>query len=150
MSLEQNRGVKFYAMGNNEFNNGNYKAALKFFNLSLRHIPNHIPSLNNKGLALRHLGKIEKAIKYFDTIITKDPKYHLAYYNKAVCLACLKKWVEARELFEKALKIDPFDHLPADGMKTMEKNIEIYHKLGDEEYQKEIESNCYAPLRFLF
>ncbi len=41
---------------------------------------------NNKGIALKDLGKYEEAIQAYDKAIEIKPDYHLAWNNKGIAL----------------------------------------------------------------
>lgn len=62
--------------------------------------------LNQKGVALKHLGKPEEALKYHDEAIEENPVYPNAWNDKGVALWELDKRAEALNCFDKAIEID--------------------------------------------
>ena len=62
---------------------------------------------NNKGNALRNLGRYEEAIRAFDVSIEFDSRSAVTWYNKGVALYDLKRYEEAVECFGKATGLDP-------------------------------------------
>ena len=61
---------------------------------------------NNKGNALRNLGRYEEAIRAFDASIGFDSRSPTAWYNMGVVLIDLEKHDEAIECFCKATGLD--------------------------------------------
>ena len=62
---------------------------------------------NNKGNALRNLGRYEEAIRAFDVSIEFDSRSAAVWYNKGVARYDLKRYEEAVECFGKATGLDP-------------------------------------------
>jgi tetratricopeptide (TPR) repeat protein len=62
---------------------------------------------NNKGRALRNLGRLEEAIRAFDVSIEFDSRSVAAWYNKGVALYDLKRYGEAVECYNRATSLDP-------------------------------------------
>ncbi len=63
-------------------------------------------ALNNKGIALFHLGRIEEAISYSDRALAIHPNLLDALTNKANALLNLGRYEEAIEHYDRALAID--------------------------------------------
>lgn len=62
---------------------------------------------NDKGVALKNIGKYERAIKCYDEAIKLKRDYHLAWNNKGIALFILRKYNKAIECFEEVLRIMP-------------------------------------------
>ncbi len=99
---------------------------LEYYSKALKIDPNHISAWNNKGVALRLLGKFEKAIECFDKALKIGPKLGILWNNKGVALRLLGKFEKAIECFDKALKIDPKDKLALKNREiVMDKIVEL-------------------------
>ena len=90
-----------------------YDEAVKCYNIGLRLKPNDPDALNNKGIALAHLGHYERALECFEKCISlnvSSSSFSSAlvdiYINKGLTLACLKRHADAIESFDQALNID--------------------------------------------
>ncbi|MEX2720770.1 MAG: tetratricopeptide repeat protein [Candidatus Wukongarchaeota archaeon] len=64
----------------------NPQEKLEYYSKTLKINPNHISAWNNKGVALRLLGKFEKAIECFDKALKIDPKDKLALKNREIVM----------------------------------------------------------------
>jgi tetratricopeptide (TPR) repeat protein len=62
---------------------------------------------NDKGFALKNLGRHQEAIQCFDTALAIDPRNVDAWYNKGATLINLGRHQEAIQCLDKALEIDP-------------------------------------------
>ena len=92
--------------GNLYFHNKQYEKAMGFYDSILKNEPNHIFTLNNKGMILHNLGQYHEAIECFDKALTYEPQNVLILNNKGFALNNLGQYREAIEWYDKALNID--------------------------------------------
>ena len=92
--------------GNLYFHNKQYEKAMGFYDSILKNEPNHIFTLNNKGMILHNLGQYHEAIECFDKALTYEPQNVLILNNKGFALNNLGQYPEAIEWYNKALNID--------------------------------------------
>ncbi|MCZ7362673.1 MAG: tetratricopeptide repeat protein [Candidatus Methanoperedens sp.] len=69
--------------------------ALKAYDKYLEIVPDYPYALNNKGVALRNLGRYEDAIKAFDKALKVYPKFVLAHSNLGELLAEIQQRANA-------------------------------------------------------
>ncbi len=81
--------------------------ALELFIQALKIEPKNTMAWNNKGVALRKLGKIEEAINCYDTALSISPDSSQTLVNKARALKILKKFDLALFTYEDILELDP-------------------------------------------
>ena len=65
--------------------------------------------LNNKGVALKNLGKPQEAIACYDRALEINPGYAKVWNNKGAALNDLGKLQEAIDCYDRALEINPMD-----------------------------------------
>jgi len=75
--------------------------------LSVAQNTENITLLNNKGISLANIGKINESIMSFDKALEIDPTNVATLNNKGFALAKLGKYNESIALYDKALEIDP-------------------------------------------
>ena len=75
--------------------------------LSVAQNTENITALNNKGISLANIGKINESIMSFDKALEIDPTNVATLNNKGFALAKLGKYNESIALYDKALEIDP-------------------------------------------
>ena len=71
----------YYNHGNDLFWTGKFRRAASLFSKSLRLYRTDVWSLNNRGLALGKLGKVEKARRDFEEALRIDPSFEQARKN---------------------------------------------------------------------
>ena len=71
--------------------------------------PNYKDALNNKGIELDILGKLEEALQAYDRVLELDPYFKLAWKNKEFALKQAGRYEEARKVHNQALKLGIFD-----------------------------------------
>ncbi|MCX6294649.1 MAG: hypothetical protein NTX97_01055 [Bacteroidetes bacterium] len=82
--------------------------AVKYYEESLRIIPNYISSLNNLGMIYyTYYNQPEKAIPYLKKAISLDTNYVEAFFNLATCEAKTNAKKDAEKHFLKSIEIDP-------------------------------------------
>lgn len=82
LDLDRYLPAAWYNWGNDLLTLGDYPRAAKFFTRSLRLYPADVWALNNRGVAYRKLGKVEKARRDFEEALTIDPGFEQARKNR--------------------------------------------------------------------
>ena len=95
--------------GVDQYNQGNYEAALQAWNKSIELAPEYAMAWSNKGSALVSLGMYDDAIQAFNKAIDIDQNFSLAWNGKGEALRRQGKCDEAIQCFGKAIEIDPND-----------------------------------------
>jgi tetratricopeptide (TPR) repeat protein len=85
----------------------NDQAAVADFTESLKLNPIAVPVYNDRGVALRHLGKLAEAIADYDAALARDPNHAPALANRGVAKDELGRTREAIEDVSKAIAIAP-------------------------------------------
>lgn len=62
---------------------------------------------NNRGLVLRHMGRVEEAITSYDRAVECDPGNFEAWDNRGYALTQLGRLTEALTSIEKSLQVNP-------------------------------------------
>ena len=70
--------------GNEYLDSRHLSVALDYYDQAIKIDPNYAYAWNNKGIALRNIGKYDEAIECYDTAIKIDPNYADAWNNKGV------------------------------------------------------------------
>jgi len=87
---------------------GVWKNTLVFWNYVIEKEPDRVPqAYNNRGLALKNMGRLQEAIEDLNRAIALNPEYTLAYNNRGVILKKAGMFREAIEDFDKAIDLDP-------------------------------------------
>ncbi len=84
LDLDRYLPAAWYNWGNDLLASGDYPRAVRVFSRSLRLYPTDVWALNNRGVAYKKLGKIEKARRDFEEAIRIDPGFEQAGRNLAV------------------------------------------------------------------
>ena len=93
------------------FGAGNeYEEAIASYDKALEIKPDYHEAWNNRGNALRNLGRLEEAIASYDKALEIKPDYHLAWNNRGYALGELGRLEEAIASFDKALELKPDYH----------------------------------------
>ena len=69
--------------------------------------PNPFVALNNRGVALELLGRLDEALARIDSALSIQPDYADAFYNRGIVLLRMKRFEEALASYEHALAIRP-------------------------------------------
>lgn len=83
-----------------------YEISIEYFDKAISGRSNYIPAYNQKALALRRLGSLDKALKVLNLITKLDEKDEQALYNSACYYALLKNKEKAIEYLQKVIAID--------------------------------------------
>jgi tetratricopeptide (TPR) repeat protein len=84
--MASNGDNSWYSAGNERAKEGNNEDALIAYDKVLEMDPNHVSTLNNKGIVLFRLKRFEESISCYDKAIELSPEYANAWYNKANAL----------------------------------------------------------------
>ena len=85
---------------------GNYTAALKLYDLVLRHDHTNIRALVDKGVTLQNMGRIKSALTSYDKALSISPDNIDAWINKGAALHSDQKYLEAIDCYDTVLGID--------------------------------------------
>ena len=96
----------FFFKGNSLVYNGQHEKAVGVYNAALEISLDH-EALNNKGYALRELGKYEEAVAACDMALSIKSDYYEALINKGLALHDLGKYEEAIVVYDMALETKP-------------------------------------------
>jgi len=100
---------KLLETGLNALRKNKSEKALSFFEQALALDSTNTMAWNNKGVALRKLGRTEEAINCYNKALTLDPDLSMALLNKARALKIQKKFDMALFAYEDILELHP-DH----------------------------------------
>ncbi|MEM3064661.1 MAG: tetratricopeptide repeat protein [Candidatus Nitrosotenuis sp.] len=130
---------EIFQNGTIEFNLGNFKKALMFFDKTLELRPTHIGALIKKGNILGKFGKYANAISCYDKALNIEPQNILALINKGLALHYLQRYDEAIACYDAVLQQKPANTIALynkasslvrqnkikDGLEILEKTIEL-------------------------
>ena len=93
-------------LGNNEFRNGNYQSAIKYFDEAIeKDSENHI-LYSNRSAAYLSPGNGQQAFTDAEKCVNLEPTWAKGYGRKGAALHMLKKYEEAISCFEEGLKLE--------------------------------------------
>jgi tetratricopeptide (TPR) repeat protein len=101
------RAWALYERGRGYIGLKNDEAAVTDFTDSLKLNPIAVPVYNDRGVALRHLGKFNDAIADYDAALAREPNHAPALANRGVANDELGRTREAIEDVSKAIAITP-------------------------------------------
>lgn len=99
--------VNYINIAHSFIENEDYVKAIENYEKALELNPKDEKAWNNKGVALRELGKYEEAIKCYDKALELNPKDEDVWNNKGNALSALGKPKEAIKCYDKALEFNP-------------------------------------------
>ncbi|MGB7001057.1 MAG: tetratricopeptide repeat protein [Halobacteriota archaeon] len=103
----ENDSLILFYIGNCYYFNNNLNDSTQYFDKGIEIDPEYAAAWNNKGCALRDLGRYEEAIAACDKAIEIDPQLAAAWNNKGGTLRDLGRYEEAIAAYDKAVEIDP-------------------------------------------
>jgi tetratricopeptide (TPR) repeat protein len=118
--------MTFY--GDNFYNIGEYKTALKFYNKSLRFYKHYSPSLYGKALVLLKFNKKKKALKYIDKVISTNTKDIGLMFDIGKTLFDIGEYRRSIKFFEIVLKDFPEDKICLEYKNKALNNIGLKNK----------------------
>jgi tetratricopeptide (TPR) repeat protein/CHAT domain-containing protein len=100
----------WFEQGNQKYMNGDLIGAIASYDQALEIKPDLHEAWNNRGVALRNLGRFEQAIASYDQALEIKPDKHEAWSNRGNALDNLGRYEEAIASCDKALEIKPDKH----------------------------------------
>jgi tetratricopeptide (TPR) repeat protein len=76
---------------------------------------------NNKGYALKSLGKTQDALTAYDKSVSFDRNYTIAHINRGDILIQMGRYSEAVTAYTRANETDPFNIAASDGLAAAKK-----------------------------
>jgi len=123
---KQNLSNDYIEFGNNDYDLGKYKEAIKNFDKAIKLDPFNAESFHSRGAAKDSLGNYEEAIKDYDQAILLNSNDAYFFNSRAVAKGNLGIYDEAIKDLDKGLKIDPTN-------KTLLENRNLIQNFIDEE-----------------
>ena len=85
-----------------------WKGGMDFWNSIIEKEPNRVPfAYNNRGLAFKELGWLDRALEDFDTAIRLDPRYANAYTSRGWTFKDMGQIDRAMEDYNHVISLDP-------------------------------------------
>lgn len=97
---------EYFEKANNFLLREMYEHAIVYYDKTINKNPEHAEAWNNKGFALKELGRHEEALSCFKKTLELEPNHKEAYVNKGISLGELDKTIEAIDCLKMAIKID--------------------------------------------
>ncbi|MCW6049158.1 tetratricopeptide repeat protein [Microcoleus sp. A2-C5] len=96
--------------GNEQFEEGDFLAAIASYDKALEFKPDLHDAWNNRGGALDNLGRLEDAIASYDKALEIQPDFDEAWNNRGRALFNLGRFEEAITSFNQAIALKPDYH----------------------------------------
>ena len=93
-------------LGNNEFRNGNYQSAIKFFDEAIEKDPENHVLYSNRSAAYLSSGEGQKALDDAEKCVNLEPTWAKGYGRKGAALHMLKKYDDSIASFEHGLSLE--------------------------------------------
>ena len=93
-------------LGNNEFRNGNYQSAIKFFDEAIEKDPENHVLYSNRSAAYLSSGEGQKALADAEKCVNLEPTWAKGYGRKGAALHMLKKYDDSIASFEHGLSLE--------------------------------------------
>jgi Tfp pilus assembly protein PilF len=90
-------------------NDGNTELAIERYNKVLNIAPGYISALNNLGVSLRKLNKLDQAIACYRRALERDPRNVQTLSNFGNALKDAGRHAESLDMFRRAMEADPSD-----------------------------------------
>ena len=109
-----------FALGNEKYEQANYKDAIYHFSNALNIYPGFFEAADNRGLSRMALGELPDAIKDFEFSTMVNPDSHISYSCIGECYYHLKDFKKSKEYFLKAQEVNPDDEVIIDFLGRLE------------------------------
>ncbi len=83
-----------------------YEGSLKYFDLAIKHNPNHYKNYFLKGVSLLELKRYEESIELFNQSLIQKDDYYQTYYNKGVAFMKLYRVDSSIVNYLKSIELD--------------------------------------------
>lgn len=93
-------------LGNNEFKNGNYQEAIKYFDEAIEKDSENYILYSNRSAAYLSFGKGKEAYEDAEKCVSLEPTWAKGYGRKGAALHMLKNYDEAIDCFNEGLKLE--------------------------------------------
>lgn len=137
-SLSRNtEALKFYQLGLDETEKGNFEKSIEYYKKAVVFDPNFVFAYDNMGICYRRLNEFDKSIDAYEKSLKIDPNGKMPLQNIAVVYSYKKEYKKAVKCYEKLAKLDA-------------KNPEVYYGIGQIyaqclfDYEKALENLCQA------
>jgi tetratricopeptide (TPR) repeat protein len=107
LAAQPNHADSLYLLSVISFQRGDYAQALHQIDLALGINPNNSFALNQRGLALQRLKRIDEALASYDRVLAVQPDHAEALCNRGIALHELKRFDEALTSYDRALAARP-------------------------------------------
>jgi protein O-GlcNAc transferase len=99
--------AELLARANGLFQQGMLADAEQLYRQVVDTSPNPFVALNNRGVALERLDRLDEALASIESALSIQPDYADAFYNRGIVLLRMKRFEEALASYEHALAIRP-------------------------------------------
>jgi len=120
---QKSPGEKFKDKGNDEFNKGNYEAAIENYTYATECDPKNAIFFNNRSNCYHKMGKFDKALRDATKAVELNSGYEKAWFRKAAAEVELKQYVDAADSYNHLLSLKPEEKQYKDGLKDVQKHI---------------------------
>jgi FkbM family methyltransferase len=112
LKTQRNHFEGLHLLGVIEAQRGDHAAALEHIDAALNLRPDSADVLNNRGMILQGLGRLDDALASFDEALSRDGASAGTLFNRGAVLTRLARFDEALASFDKAIALKP-DYLEA-------------------------------------
>ena len=134
------KNFELFTKGDVEYNNGNYREAIKYYTSFMEKYPNYSIAFNNRGNAKNKLKDFCGAIQDYKKAIEINPKDEIAYNNLGQTKFDLKEYEDAIKAFNIATEINS-DYAAAYYNRGVVKGILSDYKGAIQDYDLAIKNN---------
>ena len=99
--------VVYFHLGRSYGSSKLYRKELASYDKAIEINPNFDDAWNNRGIALKDLGRHEQAVASYDKAIEINPNHDDAWNNRGIALGELGKYEQALASYDKAIEINP-------------------------------------------
>ncbi|MDA0591683.1 MAG: tetratricopeptide repeat protein, partial [Planctomycetota bacterium] len=107
--LAHTRGtaLDWFELGYWQAQTRHFDAALASYDRALELDPKYAFAWNNRGIALRNLGRFEESLASYDRALELDPERSVAWNNRGIAIRDLGRFEESLASYDRALELDP-------------------------------------------